>query len=168
MTKLTRTKQLSLTLLVAAGAALLLAGEAAACSCAGPAKGEERAFYKQSLKRSDGAIVARVLSVETIDKDPELSGEEDAVYELRVRRAFKRLHQFPAGRILRIRTSASGAACGLEMREGQVDGLFLYRYRGRLGASLCSRVTPANLRRAARDRGLRTAGSTADCTAQAG
>lgn len=107
-------------LLVAALA--LPAADALACSCAGPAKGEKRAFYREALKDSDGAVVARVQKLRTTDPDPAVLGDEEAVYTLRVRRAFKHLRQFPTGRVLRIRTSASGSLCGLEMREGGSTG----------------------------------------------
>lgn len=128
------------------------AAQAQACSCAGPAVGQEREFYLEKLKRSDGAVVVKVLNVKRIEITDGDFTRFDARYTLRVRRAFKRFGQFPRGRVLRITTSADGATCGLGLGVGRVQGLFLYRYRGRLTSSLCSQVSRRDLRRAARDR----------------
>jgi hypothetical protein len=141
-------RPLLLACLAALVGALIFAATAAACSCAGPAPGEEKSFYREALQRSDGAFVGKLLR-----KRPVGNAEfpTKAIYVYRVTRAFK-AEQRLADRTVRVRSAADGAACGIEQRIGTRGGLFLYRSGGRWSSNLCLQVSPRDLRRAARSR----------------
>ena len=53
---------------------------------------------------------------------------------------------------MRLHSVAYGAACGIEQRIGTRGGLFAYRADGDWSSSLCSQVSPRDLRRADRGR----------------
>lgn len=132
--------------MVATVASLLLAGNALACSCAGPAPGEERSFYREALKRADGAIVGKLLRKRPVGQ---AEYPRRAIYVYRVTRAFKAEERL-ADRKVRVRSSFDGASCGIEQRIGTRGGLFLYRQKGTWTSYLCAQVSPRDLRRAAR------------------
>lgn len=141
-------RSLLIAALTATAISMSFAGEALACSCAGPAPGEERSFYRDSLEHSDGAIVGKLLRKRAV-------GDADyprrAIYVYRVTTAYKAEGRL-ADRKVRVRSAFDGAACGIEQRIGTRGGLFLYRRNGRWVSYLCSQVSPRDLRRAARDR----------------
>lgn len=144
---------IGLLVLTATVVSLAAAGQALACSCAGPAPGEERNFYRESLKRSDGAIVGKLLRKRPV-------GDSDyprrAIYVYRVTSAYK-AEQRLADRRVRVRSAFDGATCGIEQPIGTREGLFLSRDNGKWTSSLCAQVSPRDLRRAARDRAGRSA-----------
>lgn len=146
--------RLPLAIVAVLVAALLAPPAASACSCAGPAQGEKREFYVEALKRSDAAITGKVVRRRVIrDESAEgIVGPGEAILTYRVRRAFKKKRRFPRGRKVRVRTSGSGASCGIEQRVGTVGGIFLHRSRKGWGGGLCDQVSKRNLRRAAKDR----------------
>lgn len=161
-------KRFLLSLLL--GAALLGVGaaEASACSCAGPAPGDEESFYRQALKRSDGAVKAKLLrrrEVPDSSAGPSF-GPGSVILTYRIRRVFKNQRRLSKGDRLRIETSGDGASCGIGSRPGRVDGLLLYRAGGEWTSNLCSLAPPRELRRASR-RGHRDrpAGGSALCAA---
>lgn len=132
--------------LVLLAALLLPAARASACSCAGPPPGEERDFYREALHNADGAIVGKLLRKRSAGGD---DSSRRAIYVYRVTRAFKAKRRL-GNRRVRVRSSASGASCGIEQPVGTRGGLFLHRDRGRWTSGLCSQVSPADLRRAAK------------------
>lgn len=102
-------------------AALVLAADASACSCAPP-------DLERDLPRADGAVVGTVLE-RRVDGDT-------ARYLVRVEQVYK-------GDIdnrVEILTSASGAACGLESVVGDRVGLLLDRDGDAWRSGLCSQV----------------------------
>ncbi len=130
--------------------ALAVPAAARACSCIGPgSNGGIPRFYAQQIKRADAAIVARVRAVKPArgNGGPAI---DQARFVLDIDRSFKKRRRFHAGATLRLRASTNGAACGLELHEGDRTGLLLYRYRGRLTANLCGEAPPKWLRRGAR------------------
>ena len=151
--------------LLVTAASLLLAGNAFACSCAGPAPGEERSFYREALKRADGAIVGELLRKRPVGQ---AEYPRKAIYVYRVTRAFKAEERL-AERKVRVRSSFDGASCGIEQPIGTRGGLFLYRQRGAWTSNLCSQVSPRDLRRAARGgSGESRAAPSPRCAAAAG
>jgi hypothetical protein len=140
--------------LIALGGALLGAESAQACSCA----------YippKQQLRAADGAVVARLVALRP-DEPPEADGDLQPVgwaadYVYRIGRVLKRGPGLRRGRRLVIRSYTDG--CGLPDRKRVRYGLFLDRRRGRWEASLCSVVSPAQMRRAAGDAGAAGGGA---------
>jgi hypothetical protein len=124
-------------------ALLGLTEQAAACSCAGPAR-------PPSLEREDAAMTARLLDVE---RDP-APGFFDHVFTYKVRRVFKGRHEYELhhGVSVRIRATTGDASCGLPTRRDRVYALILYEWRRELHANLCTMVSRKYLRRAARNR----------------
>lgn len=132
---------------VAAGLlGLVFAGSALACSCV-------RSTPAESLARSDAAIVGRLLAVEPVGTAPAGAGE--GRFEYRILRVYRGA-TLRRGAILTLRSSLSGAACGLPRAIGRRYGLFLGRAGGGWQASLCSVVAPERLRAAARNAGARS------------
>jgi hypothetical protein len=142
-------------LLAAALSSMTLAATAAACSCAGPAPGEEREFYRESLKRADGAIVGKLLRKRPVGNE---AYPRRAIYVYRVTSAYKAEERL-ADRRVRVRSAYDGASCGIEQKIGTRGGLFLYRAHGKWISYLCYQVSPADLRRAAKDLGRSRAGT---------
>ena len=131
-------------------AALALPSLAEACSCAGPASEDEAAaFYAQRIKDSDAAIIARVEKVRYTGGSGSNPIDNEAIFTVEVRKAYKRLKAFPKGRTVRVHTAANGAACGLEMGKGDVAGLFLDRAKGEWNGNLCGQISPRWMRKAA-------------------
>jgi len=130
-------------------AVLALPAFAEACSCAGPGEDDNvDAFYANSIKQSDGAIIARVMKVETDENGTNSTIDDESVYTLRIRRAYKHLKRFEPGSTVRIRTSTQSSACGLGLKRGAVAGFLLYRYEGQLHGGLCGLISPKTMRRA--------------------
>jgi hypothetical protein len=128
-------------------AALAIPATAEACSCAGRGKDDPRGkYYGSAIKHSAAAVHAKVTDLRIIDHDPDIGGDETAVYTLRIRQSFKRLNQFPEGREIEVRSSTQGSACGLGLKEGATPGLLLYRHEGRLHGTSCGTTSPRNLR----------------------
>src|SRR5687767_2024968 len=106
--------------LLATALSMTLAADALACSCAGPAPGEERSFYRESLKQADGAIVGKLLRKRPVGSDPY---PRRAIYVYRVTSAYKAEERL-ADRRVRVRSAYDGAACGIEQKIGTRGGLF--------------------------------------------
>ena len=158
-------RPLLIALLSALAGSLIVTATAAACSCAGPAPGERDSFYREALKRSDGAFVGKLLRRRPVGN---AEFPSKAIYVYRVTRAFKASERL-ADRKVRVRSSAGGASCGIEQRIGTRGGLFLYRSNGHWSSNLCSQVSPRNLRRAAKGGGDRSGlASTGLCSAADG
>jgi hypothetical protein len=124
-----------------AGALVLLgltgfAASAAACSCAPPGPVE-------ALRRSDAAIVGRLLDVVPRDR-------LHADFRYRVRRVYRGAREIERGEVISVRSAASAAACGLPRRQDRPLGLFLLREEGRWTAGICSTVSPHRLWAAAK------------------
>ena len=131
-------------------AALALPTMAEACSCVGPSSEDEvAAFYAQRIKDSDAAVIARVEKVRYTGSSNSSPIDDQAIFTVKVRDAFKRLGAFPEGRTVRVHTAANGAACGLEMGRGDVAGLFLDRAKGEWNGNLCGQISPRWMRKAA-------------------
>jgi hypothetical protein len=115
--------------------ALLFAPQASACSCAEPSQ--------LSIHRADAGVIARL--VEVVDL-----GDDTARFEYRVRRVFKGPKSLHRGSRFTIRSSTSGASCGLPQQRTRY-GLLLHRdpTTHHWNASLCSAVTPMQMRRIA-------------------
>jgi hypothetical protein len=121
---------------VLVGLAMLVVAEAAgACSCAPQAPGE-------SLREADGAVVGKLVKVLP-------HGPLHAVFRYEVRHVYKGDGLPKAGRMLDVRSSRRGAACGLPRRTGRGYGLFLFRRNGRWFGGICGVVSPSRLRAAA-------------------
>ena len=113
---------------------LLTASEAMACSCAG-------ASMKRMFRSSDGAVVARLISVEDIN-------DQRASYHYRILRVYKARKRLERGDDLVIEAASYGAACGLPRHTQRKYGLFLYREDGEWAANLCTVVEAWRMRRA--------------------
>lgn len=124
----------------AALAACLLAlrvEPASACSCA---LGDPRL----ALSGADAAFVGVYLGRRPAPGSG--GGFGSAIYSFRVQEVVKgRLEQQ-----VDVVSSSSGASCGIEAMPGQVLGLLLYRKNGAWTSNLCSQMSPARLRDAAR------------------
>lgn len=117
---------------------MVFAGSALACSCA-------RSEPAQMLAKSDGAIVGRLIGVEDLGPGP--LGPPEGRFSYRILHVYRgALRQ---GAILTLRSSLSGAACGLPQGSGRHYGLYLQRHQGRWRSSLCSVIAPEQLRAAA-------------------
>jgi hypothetical protein len=106
-------------------AALVLAADAAACSCRPP-------DLRRDLPTADGAVVGEVL-------ERRVEGDE-ARYVLRVEQAYKG----DISNRVEVVTAPDGAACGLEAAVGERLGLLLTREKGEWRSGLCSQVDPAD------------------------
>ena len=107
-------------LLAVAGAAVVLAPSAVACSCIAP--GTPRA----DLARADGAIVGVYLGRRRLSAT-------SFEYTFRVERRVK--GRFPVR--LRVVSGTNSADCGLQVRRRQRVALLLHRVKGRWHSSLC-------------------------------
>lgn len=144
-----RRGRLSIAAIAAVLLGLVFAGSALACSCV-------RSTPAESLARSDAAIVARLLAVQPVGSV--LPGAGEGRFEYRILRVYRGA-TLRRGSILTLRSSMSGAACGLPQGIGRRYGLFLGRAGGRWQASLCSVVAPGRLRAAARSSEARESGA---------
>jgi hypothetical protein len=118
-------------------AALVFAGSAQACSCAPQSPAE-------SLRESDGAIVARLVTVLP-------HGRLHADYRYEVRHVYRGAELIDEGRMLTVRSGRTAAACALPRRLDRVYGLFLSRARGRWFGGICGVVEPRRMRHAAQN-----------------
>jgi hypothetical protein len=105
---------------------LVLAADAAACTCA-PVN------LERDLPRADGAVVGSVLE-RRVDGDR-------VVYLFRVEQVYKG----DISNRVEVDTAASGAACGLELGVGDRTGLLLTREGETWSSGLCSQVDPSDL-----------------------
>jgi hypothetical protein len=106
---------------------------AKACSCAGPAGGEQ-------LAAADGAFVGRLLSRDDPQPVDGMFSSGDVVrYRYVVERGVK--GDIPPGAI-EVWSAWSGVSCGLETPIGQRAGLLLRRQDGRWLSSLCEQFDP--------------------------
>jgi hypothetical protein len=104
---------------------------ASACSCAPPAPVE-------ALRRSDAAIVARLVKVVP-------RGRLYADYRFRVRRVYRGARAIERGDTISVRSNRSAAACGLPRRQDRPIGLFLLLDGRRWTAGICSTISPRRL-----------------------
>ncbi|MGI8728383.1 MAG: hypothetical protein ACR2K6_12005 [Solirubrobacterales bacterium] len=135
-----------------AGMALAIAPAGAQAACAGPAEGQEREFYRDSLERADGAITGKVVRKQWVEAgDPDDAGQPppSVVVTYRVGRAYKKKDRLVAGTRLKILGGNSSEA--FNPRVGSRGGVLLYRSKGEWTASACSTISKRDLRRADRD-----------------
>ena len=105
---------------------------AAACSCAAVVPSHDLGKY-------DGAFVGTVVSRRvTHPNAPLLSSTDPALWTFDVEQVVK--GDLP-NRLV-VRTAASGASCGLEVKEGERVGLLLTLERGTYTSGLCSQTDP--------------------------
>ena len=111
---------------------------AIACSCEG-------VNPKRDLRKSDAAFVGIVLSHRRVRaNEPVLSSPADPTFwTFSVERAVK--GKLP--RRLVVTTASSGAACGLELEQGQRTGLLLRRDGSEYESGLCYQADPDVLAR---------------------
>ena len=135
--------------IAASGAVLLLAlagaQSAQACSCAPP-------DVRAELREADGAFIGRLMAVRAVDPPEEgesISSGDPTDYIYRVGRVYNGRPRAAARARVRVRSVRSEATCGLPRGRGRLYGLFLTRAGGRWHSSLCSVVTPAQMRSAA-------------------
>jgi hypothetical protein len=145
-----------------AAAALGVAPAAEACSCAYQTP-------KQKLRRSDGAVIARLLDVRPIDDGDDIQSSADPTdYVYRTGRVFKGRPRLQRGRRLVVRRVLMDASCGLSHRVGRLTGLFLDREDGRWRAGTCDEVTPAQMRSVRADRAQGARGGVGRVVCRAG
>ena len=129
-------------------------GTAWACTCA-PLN------VRQTLTETDGAFVGELVA----RKDPVMLGPVvgpgTSVFTFRVNRSFKG----ELGELVQVESESDGAACGLEVAQGDRTGLFLMREENRWRSNLCLQVEPQDLRAAARSIGAGEAAAAPDDTA---
>ena len=109
----------------ALSAGLLLAADAAACTCRAP-------DLERDLPTADGAVVGEVL-------ERRVQGGE-ARFVLRV----EQVYRGDISNRVEVVTASNGAACGLEAAVGDRLGLLLTRENGEWRSGLCSQVDPAD------------------------
>lgn len=115
---------------------------ALACSCA-------RVVPARDLATYDAAFVGRLLSHRVEHPNaPIRSSLDPAYWTFHVDRVVK--GELPARLV--VRTAASGASCGLELRDGDRVGLLLTSAGGAYTSGLCSQVDPDVLARFAQPR----------------
>jgi hypothetical protein len=143
-----------LILVLVAALALLGAESASACSCVGPSEGQSiDEFLRDTAKRSDAVVTARLIEVETGPAAPP-PAFEPAEFTFRIQRVYKQRNLLEPGELLRIRSYVdSGANCGLPDHVGFRSGMFLERFRGAWSTSSCSLASPGALRDALGGRG---------------
>jgi|SRR5215210_1106338 len=111
------------------------ADTAAACSCASPDPA-------RAVADADAAFIGTVLSYRVEHPDaPIFSSADPAFLTFDVERAVKGALRSP----LVVRTAASGASCGLELKQGDRVGLLLDRDGTQYVSGLCSQVDPREL-----------------------
>lgn len=149
MTALPRVALLGLTML---GLLAFPAG-ASACSCAPPAPGESRAEQlREEIRRGDGAIVGRLLSVR-----PDTGGPGDVWFRYRILMVVKGKPRLRRGAVVAVRSGGDGATCGLPQDEGRRYGLVLDRLQRRWWGNLCQVYGPRLMRAQAEGDGSRAA-----------
>ena len=130
--------RLPAALVVAGVVAVLGAAPCAACSCA-------PRDPREMLTSADAAFVG-VLVKKEIKNPPLRSSAEPAIYTFRVEEEVKgRL-----GDTIDVESAVHGASCGLEVEVGQRTGVIVARRRGVWTSNMCSQLSPAELRAAAR------------------
>ena len=119
--------------------ALLGAEGAAACSCAFIAP-------ETMLEQAEGAVIAGLVgSADRRGDRPPTADPTDFVY--RTGRVYKgKPRGLRRGRRWVVRSVRSSATCGLSTEVGRLTGLFMDRQGGRWRTTLCSEVTPAQMR----------------------
>ncbi len=115
---------------------LVLAGSAAACTCANLPPAEK-------LRAADAAIVARLVEVV-----PRSTYEAEFRYE--VVRRYKGGRAVAPGTTVAVMSAPFGAACGLPQQTGRHYGLLLARSGGRWRGNSCATAEPRELAVAAR------------------
>jgi len=135
-------KKLGAAVIVGVVAWLAPASPALACSCASP--------DKPTLRGLDAAVTARLVDVDPKEPPPSGSFSYKAKHTYKLLRVYKgsRTYNLREGETLVLRTTAE-ASCGLPSNEGRRYGLGLYEGRGELNGSLCSTISPREMRRAA-------------------
>ncbi len=98
------------------------------------------------IRLADGAFVGRLVKVRPVPP----RREADFIY--RVEAVYKGKRRLRRGRLVTVRSSRDGAACGLGGGVGSRYGLLLYRRKGepRWSSGLCSIMSPRNMRLGAR------------------
>lgn len=130
--------------------AAVLAGSAAACSCAPSTPSE-------SLRESDAAIVGELVKV--VPRTP-----LQADYRYEVRRVYRGARIIEPGQMLSVRSARRAAACALPRRLDRRYGLFLDRSSGRWRAGICSVISPRRLWAAAQqDSRVERSGDSLNC-----
>lgn len=102
--------------------ALLLPGEAKACSCMRPAPPDE------ALEAAEAVFFGEVLTVEAV------------AHGLRVNIQVEHGWKGVDGDRVEVWTASSGASCGVSFRPGETYLVYAESFDDRLGASLCSRT----------------------------
>lgn len=143
-------RRLSLAAATVVLGALVFVGGAQACSCA-PRGAVE------ALRRSDAAIVARL--VEVVPRS-----RLRADYRYRIRRVYRGAQMIERGETISVRSARGGAACGLPVRQDDPIGLFLrLDEHRRWTAGLCGTIAPRRLWRAAKRSSGSPPGAQASC-----
>ena len=114
-------------------AALVLAADASACSCA-------PVDLERDLPRADGAFIGTLLERREPPRGAPSSSDDSVTLLFRVEQAYKGDID---GRI-EVVTARDGASCGLGLAVGERVGLLLDRERGAWRSGLCSQVDPAD------------------------
>ncbi len=118
-----------------------------ACSCA-------PLDAKQTLRETDGAFVGELVA----RKDPAgfpRGGLDTSVFTFRVTESFKG----DVGERVQVESASDGAACGLEVTQGERVGLFLTNEQNQWTSNLCHQVEAGVLERAAKSTGVGEAAS---------
>ncbi len=104
---------------------------------------------RQTLAEADGAFVGELVA----RKDPVMPGlvvgPGTSVFTFRVTRPVKG----DVGQFVQVESASDGAACGLEVTQGDRVGLFLTNEQNRWTSNLCHQVEPRALQRAAKSLG---------------
>ena len=114
-------------------AALALAPDATACSCA-------PVDLERDLPRADGAFIGTLLERREPPPSAVQSSEDPVTLLFRVEQVYKGDID---GRV-EVVTSRDGASCGLGTAVGERVGLLLDRDRGRWRGGLCGQVDPSD------------------------
>jgi hypothetical protein len=120
-------RRVAVAWVVGVAAAAAMSATASACTCL-------PVDLERDLPRVDGAFVGAVLGSSR-------RGQTETVYRFRVEQVYK-------GDIdsrIDVVSARDGAACGLELPEGERVGLLLERDGGVWRGSLCGQVDPADL-----------------------
>jgi hypothetical protein len=112
------------------------------------------ALDRQTFRQSDAAVIGTLVAREPVGRRMD--------YRYRVRRVFRGRQVLRRGEVIAVRSSAGGAACGLETPLGGREGLFLERRRNRWTGSLCATAPPREMRRAAEREGIARPASSAE------
>ena len=123
-------------------------GPAWACSCVPPNP-------RQMLAEFDGAFVGEFIARKGPGRPLPFVGEDTSVFTFRVTRSYKG----DLGPLVDVESASDGAACGLEVTEGDQIGLFLEKEPERWTSILCLQVDARALERAAKSMGVGEAAS---------